>query len=104
MAARDDSAFRSLCEMSLPRRCAYSSSSKFRTGEAWSPVSLRSSLHCLHADDVCGLQDVKLATRFLEGLLPEVSRPLVLFFGKVDAALDASKQLSNQVCLGCPCD
>ena len=52
----------------------------------------------------CGLQDVKLATRFLEGLLPEVSRPLVLFFGKVDAALDASKQLSNQVCLGCPCD
>jgi hypothetical protein len=51
-----------------------------------------------------GLQDVKLTTDFLEGLPPEVSSTLVLFFGKVDAALEASKQFSNQVCMGCPCD
>ena len=62
------------------------------------------SLHCLHAEDMRGLQDVKLARRFLEGLPPEVAHPLVLFYGKVDAALEASKQFSNQVCMGCPCD
>ena len=33
----------------------------------------------------------------LVGLPPEVSRTLVLCFGKVDAALEASKQLTNQV-------
>ena len=43
------------------------------------------------------MQDVKLAARVLAGLPPEVSRSLVLCFGKVDAALEASKQLSNQV-------
>lgn len=44
-----------------------------------------------------GMQDVKLAATFLAGLPPDVSRSLVVFFGKVDAALEASKQISNQV-------
>lgn len=33
----------------------------------------------------------------LAGLPPEVARTLALCFGKVDAALEASKQLTNQV-------
>ena len=44
-----------------------------------------------------GMQDVKLAARMLAGLPADVARSLVLCFGKVDAALEASKQLSNQV-------
>ena len=38
-----------------------------------------------------------MAARVLAGLPADVSRSLVLCFGKVDAALEASKQLSNQV-------
>ena len=43
------------------------------------------------------MQDVSLAAQILKGLQPDVSRSLVLCFGKVDAALEASKQLTNQV-------
>ena len=43
------------------------------------------------------LQDVSLAAQILKGLQADVSRSLVLCFGKVDAALEASKQLNNQV-------
>ena len=43
------------------------------------------------------MQDVSLAAQLLKGLQPDVSRSLVLCFGKVDAALAASKELNNQV-------
>ena len=43
------------------------------------------------------MQDVSLAAQILKGLQPDVARSLALCFGKVDAALAASKDLSNQV-------
>ena len=43
------------------------------------------------------MQDVNLAAQILNGLQSDVSRSVVLCFGKVDAALEASKGLKNQV-------
>ena len=43
------------------------------------------------------MQDVSLAAQILKGLQSDVARSLALCFGKVDAALEASKELKNQV-------